>query len=115
MSILKNHATSVARRLSPQNCDREPPSSFSALQAISVSAGDNHSLYVSEDRALFTWGFGESGALGLGEVEALPTANSAGDVTQPTEVDAELIAGGGHGAEVLQAAAGSQHTVILAL
>ena len=40
---------------------------FAGQRVVAVSAGDMHSLAITADDAVFTWGKGEDGCLGHGE------------------------------------------------
>ena len=40
---------------------------FAGQRVVAVSAGYNHSLSITADGAVFTWGKGEDGCLGHGE------------------------------------------------
>ena len=40
---------------------------FAGQRVVAVSAGDFHSLAITADGAVFTWGAGEDGCLGHGE------------------------------------------------
>eukprot|EP01052_Picozoa_sp_SAG31_P005168 SAG31_NODE_223_length_19859_cov_14.949899_15_plen_310_part_00 len=72
--------------------------------AVAISCGDSHSLLVTDDGALFTWGFGDMGALCSGEND---------DIHVPTEVDPNEFPRGAEGAQVMAASAGGLHTVML--
>ena len=61
----------------------------------SITCGDHHSMAVTEDGDLYTWGFGEEGQLGQGHEN---------DSYCPQKV----LEGG-----VIHASGGSQHTVVL--
>ena len=71
-----------------------------------IDSGDSHCLLVTDDDALFTWGFGEMGALCNGEDD---------DVDVPDEADAELFPGPTRGGAVMLAVCGGQHTVALVI
>ena len=42
---------------------------FAGRRVVAVSAGETHSIAITADGAVFTWGKGESGRLGHGEDE----------------------------------------------
>ena len=67
---------------------------------LRVACGDNHSLAVTRDGAVFAWGNGSSGQLGLG---------SFSDVSFPQQV----FALSNPAIEILQVAAGSVHSAFL--
>lgn len=46
-----------------------------------VSAGHNHSAAVTEDHLLFTWGEGDHGRLGLGDLRARHTPTLVGELS----------------------------------
>ena len=45
----------------------ESPEAFAGQRVVAVSAGGSHSLAITADAAVFTWGQGEYGGLGHGE------------------------------------------------
>jgi len=63
----------------------------------SIAAGDSHSLAVTRTGKMYSWGFGESGALGTGF-----------DDDEPRPILVTHQAGA-----ILEAAGGSQHTIVL--
>ena len=64
---------------------------------VHVAAGDVHTIYSTSDGSVFTWGAGDTGQLGLGDDES--------DMLLPTLVRGEL-----QGKQVVQVAAGDQHS-----
>jgi alpha-tubulin suppressor-like RCC1 family protein len=83
----------------------------SRLRVISIAAGERHSLAITAGGALFSWGDGRNGSLGLGFLEG-----DAVFVKEPTRVDFRERGGGGGGASagsiahVISAAASASHS-----
>ncbi|TMW55803.1 hypothetical protein Poli38472_008451 [Pythium oligandrum] len=66
-----------------------------------IAAGRSHSVAVTEDGAVYTWGSNEDGALGR------PTGSDETSSATPTQVDTL------YGVKVTQVECGSRHTVVL--
>lgn len=66
-----------------------------------IAAGSNHTIAVTKDGKAYAWGFGESYQLGSGSDE---------DEKVPHLIEGQKI----EGKDILVAAAGGQHSVILA-
>ncbi|KAI8370326.1 regulator of chromosome condensation 1/beta-lactamase-inhibitor protein II [Radiomyces spectabilis] len=78
------------------------PTKIPAISKVrQVSSGSNHAIAVTTQGKAYTWGFGEMYALGNGSDE---------DEAVPTELTGQKL----EGHQVLRAAAGAQHTIILA-
>ena len=74
---------------------------FEASKIVTVAAGGEHSMAVGENGALWAWGLGSSGQLGLGDTNSRRV---------PTQVGAEEVFGG---YKVRMAACGYVHTLVL--
>ncbi|ESO96806.1 hypothetical protein LOTGIDRAFT_231645 [Lottia gigantea] len=90
--------------------ERKEPQEVDALSGISiktVSAGGWHSIAVSEDGDLYTWGWNESGQLGLPcpLLSVDSDLETHGLVTLPTVIDLP--------ASVHKVSCGSRHTTVL--
>jgi alpha-tubulin suppressor-like RCC1 family protein len=73
----------------------------------SISAGGTHSMAVSMDSDLWTWGAGGNGTGVTGHV-------GENDICKPRKLTTRLAKAWLHGhGEVLQASGGSQHSVVL--
>ena len=60
---LLGHGEGVAQLNTPTRL----PSTLGGERAVSVSAGDFHSLALTADGAVWSWGYGEDGQLGHGD------------------------------------------------
>ncbi|OMH79684.1 Protein pim1 [Zancudomyces culisetae] len=69
-------------------------------KVIDFSCGSNHNLAITEDKKLYSWGYGEMLQCGNGEEE---------DVSTPTLVEGQKI----DGLEILKISAGGQHSAIV--
>ena len=79
--------------------EEEIPFKFEEIFIVEVEAGLSHSIAISDDGQMFTWGTGGSGQLGLGWVE------SNYQRTTPTKLDAFADF------PIRQASAGAAHTL----
>lgn len=90
--------------------DDDQPSSIPCVvkglagRVTSLVCGDNHSLAVTDDGSCFSWGFNDSGQLGLGD--SYPRF-------RPTKITKEHgLHVGGQDVEILSLAAGRSHTIL---
>lgn len=77
------------------------PFDDATMRIVSIAAGDTHSLAVTGDGKVYTWGFGDEGALGHGV---------ANDEHRPKAI---AKYSGKADAFVLEASGGSQHSCLL--
>ncbi|KAI9317993.1 regulator of chromosome condensation 1/beta-lactamase-inhibitor protein II [Dichotomocladium elegans] len=78
------------------------PTKIPGLENVDqIASGSNHAIVRTSDGTAYTWGFGESAALGNGTEE---------DCNEPCKLTGQKL----EGHKVLRVAAGAQHSVIVA-
>jgi regulator of chromosome condensation len=91
----------VERQSSHKRAIGLPTAIPNLADVIQIAAGSNHTIAVTKDGKAFAWGFGESYQLGSGSDE---------DEKVPHLIEGQKI----EGMDIIVAAAGGQHSVILA-
>ncbi|MEX2239048.1 MAG: hypothetical protein WEB00_16135, partial [Dehalococcoidia bacterium] len=93
----------------PGRADSAEPVAVAGIGSVqAIAAGDHHSLALRDDGVLFAWGQNDYGQLGNGDVADFDEQGFAREHLQ-VEVPAQIEAG----AELIQIAAGGNHSVAL--
>lgn len=86
----------------PGGLDRSKPEigfvegPLTGKKVVSVACGDKHTVCVTEDGSVYSWGYGKQGALGLGATDS---------ASEPTKIDGL--------ADIVRVECGSDHTLAL--